>query len=213
MKRRWFVLCLCLLLSLLLCACQDQEQPETASFDGGTWTRLEDRTLNMQEYAYQSEDAYIPADWTLPEGTVGEFTRKEVKGDLLLYGWYQETVMDQGFTVARYDDGTLTPVYTFGAGITVTWQKFFCPDGTKLVFPWKARADIENPSDTPEEWRLRVVDLATGREEDLSLPPTEEPTALLLAKWLDNTTLEVTAAGEDLYENPLQPAWIYALPA
>ena len=58
-----------------------------------------------------------------------------------------------------------------------------------------------------------VVDLATGREEDLSLPPTEEPTALLLAKWLDNTTLEVTAAGEDLYENPLQPAWTYALPA
>ena len=71
MKRRWFMLCLCLLLSLVLCACQDGEQPETTSFDGGTWTRLEDRTLNMQEYAYQSEDTHIPADWTLPAGTVG----------------------------------------------------------------------------------------------------------------------------------------------
>lgn len=211
MKRRWFIVCLCLLLSLFLCACQDGEQPETASFDGGTWTRLEDRTLNMQEYAYQSEDTHIPDDWTLPAGTVGGFTRTEVKGDLLLYGEYQEMVMDQGFTVARYADGTLTPVYTFEAGLTMTWQKFFSPDGTKLVIPWKPQTDLENPSDTA--WQLRIVDLSTGREEDLSLPPTERPTGILFAKWLDETTLEVTAAGDDLYENPLQPAWTYALPA
>ena len=118
MKRTVFLMSLCLVLSLGISACQ-QDQP--ASADGETWVAQEDAVLSLQDYAAAEESQQIPADWTLPEGTVGGSTRVEVKGDLLLYGEYEETVLPEGFTVARYADGTLTPVYNFDDGIAMTW--------------------------------------------------------------------------------------------
>lgn len=152
---------------------------------------LTPETSNLMDYTAEEERTAVPDDWTLPAGTLDAFTRTEVKGDLLLYGPYAETGMEEGFTVARYADGTLTPVYTFQAGMTLTWQQFFSPDGASLAFPWEpvlqTEADIG-------QWKLRVVDLSNGSETDLTLPDWAGHTKeMVCTRWLDDQTLQVSA--------------------
>ena len=154
------------------------------------WT-LTPETPDHMDYTAEEDRTAVPDDWTLPAGTLDAFTRTEVKGDLLLYGPYAETVMAEGFTVARYADGALTPVYTFQEGMTPTWQQFFSPDGTRLAFPWEpvfqSEADIG-------QWKLRVVDLSDGSETDLALPDWPGHTKeMVCTRWLDDQTLQVSA--------------------
>ena len=164
--RHWMALALALFLAVGLCACGVSQPPSIA---GGTWTRLEeppDQDQMWDSYTYSVSGRGVPEDWNLPEGTIGPFTRTEICSDWILYGDYHDMVLLDGFTVSRYTDGTLHPVYTFDEGMTVTWQRFFSPDGTKLVFPWKT--DLGSP-----QWRIRVVDLSTGGETDLDIPEWE----------------------------------------
>ena len=96
-------------------------------------------------------------------------------------------------------------VYTFDEGMTVTWQRFFSPDGTKLVFPWKT--DLGSP-----QWRIRVVDLSTGGETDLDIPEWEGETEVLLVKWQDDTTLQATACQFTSSAAGRMASWTYAVP-
>lgn len=208
MKKGFSVFSLALLLSLALCACggpNDNEPPENAQGDPeGVWSQVTDANWSSQDYGGGKGPEAIPADWTLPQDLdLGENPRIEVSGDLLLYGPSYETAMPEGFTVARYEDGKLTPVYTFDEGLTVTWHQFFSPDGKHIVFPWKVQ------DDQPGGMKIRVVDLTTGVEEDLELPKWEKETDTLFVKWHDDTTLQVSAmsaGGEDWAH------WVYAFP-
>ena len=203
MKKVFAILSLGLLLSLALCACGTEEAPSSGSGEG-IWSQVTDANWTASDYGSGQGVEAIPADWTLPEDLdMGENPRIAVCGDLLLYGPSYETAMLEGFTVARYEAGQLTPIYTFDEGMTVTWQAFFSPDGQHLVFPWKT----EPASQT---WTLRVVDLATGVEEDLEPPQWEKDTDVLFVKWHDETTLQVSAmsAGGTDWAH-----WVYTFPA
>ena len=149
-----------------------------------SWT-LEDYDLDACQNPTQ-----VPEDWTLPQDTeIDKFTRVEVCGDLILYGPYQEMAMTEGFTVVRYADQLLTPVYRFDAGITNSWQNFFSPDGKHIAFPWKIS------DGKPGGWQIRVVDLEGDLEEDVALPQWENEISILFVKWYDDTNLQVTAWG------------------
>lgn len=158
---------------------------------GALWVRTQEAP-GLQDYAAEDALTAIPENWTLPAGTLGDFTRTEVKNDLLLYGESYETVMPEGFSVARYADGGLTPVYTFGDGATVTWQAFFSPDGTQIAFPW---APWEGEQGIQAgDWQVRVVDLGTGEETDLTLPAWEgHSQEMVCVQWIDDHALRVTA--------------------
>ena len=158
---------------------------------GALWVRTQEAP-GLQDYAAEDALTAIPENWTLPAGTLGDFTRTEVKNDLLLYGESYETVMPEGFSVARYADGGLTPVYTFGDGATVTWQAFFSPDGTQIAFPW---APWEGEQGIQAgDWQVRVVDLGTGEETDLTLPAWEgHSQEMVCVQWIDDHALQVTA--------------------
>lgn len=158
---------------------------------GALWVRTLEAP-GLQDYAAGDALTAIPENWTLPAGTLGDFTRTEVKNDLLLYGESYETVMPEGFSVARYADGELTPVYTFGDGATVTWQAFFSPDGTKIAFPWTPWEGEQGIQ--AGDWQVRVVDLGTGEETDLTLPAWEgHSQEMVCVQWLDDHALQVTA--------------------
>lgn len=158
---------------------------------GALWVRTLEAP-GLQDYAAGDALTAIPENWTLPAGTLGDFTRTEVKNDLLLYGESYETVMPEGFSVARYADGELTPVYTFGDGATVTWQAFFSPDGTQIAFPWAPWEGEQGIQ--AEDWQVRVVDLGTGEETDLPLPAWEgHSQEMVCVQWLDDHALQVTA--------------------
>lgn len=213
MKQRIFLLSLSALLLLALCACQEtepkeetNESQEMTSAETG-WTQVEE-PQNLDDYAAGEDRRTIPEDWSLPAGTVGDFTRVEVKGDLLLYGDYQETAMPDGFTVARYADGTLTPVYTFD-GTTVTYQQFFSPDGSNLGFLWPT-AEV---AATQDQWKFRLVDTTTWQEEDIALPPRESGIAFLAVMWVDDNTLKLFSSGEDADGNMMPMVWTYSLTA
>ena len=158
---------------------------------GALWVRTQEAP-GLQDYAAEDALTAIPENWTLPAGTLGDFTWTEVKNDLLLYGESYETVMPEGFSVARYADGELTPVYTFGDGATVTWQAFFSPDGTQIAFPW---APWEGEQGIQAgDWQVRVVDLGTGEETDLTLPAWEgHSQEMVCVQWIDDHALQVTA--------------------
>ena len=158
---------------------------------GALWVRTQEAP-GLQDYAAEDALTAIPENWTLPAGTLGDFTRTEVKNDLLLYGESYETVMPEGFSVARYADGGLTPVYTFGDGATVTWQAFFSPDGTQIAFPW---APWEGEQGIQAgDWQVRVVDLGTGEETDLTLPAWEgHSQEMVCVQWIGDHALQVTA--------------------
>ena len=203
--RHWMALALALFLAVGLCACGVSQPPSIA---GGTWTRLEeppDQDQMWDSYTYSVSGRGVPEDWNLPEGTIGPFTRTEICSDWILYGDYHDMVLLDGFTVSRYTDGTLHPVYTFDEGMTVTWQRFFSPDGTKLVFPWKT--DLGSP-----QWRIRVVDLSTGGETDLDIPEWEGETEVLLVKWQDDTTIQATACQFTSSAAGRMASWTYAVP-
>ena len=158
---------------------------------GALWVRTQEAP-GLQDYAAEDALTAIPENWTLPAGTLGDFTRTEVKNDLLLYGESYETVMPEGFSVARYADGELTPVYTFGDGATVTWQAFFSPDGTQIAFPWTPWEGEQGIQ--AEDWQVRVVDLGTGEETDLTLPAWEgHSQEMVCVQWIDDHALRVTA--------------------
>lgn len=158
---------------------------------GALWVRTQEAP-GLQDYAAEDALTAIPENWTLPAGTLGDFTRTEVKNDLLLYGESYETVMPEGFSVARYADGGLTPVYTFEDGATVTWQAFFSPDGTQIAFPWAPWEGEQGIQ--AEDWQVRVVDLGTGEETDLTLPAWEgHPQEMVCVQWIDDHALQVTA--------------------
>ncbi|MCI6990793.1 MAG: hypothetical protein MR910_05125 [Clostridiales bacterium] len=213
MKQRIFLLSLSALLLLSLCACQEtepkeetNEPQETTSAETG-WTQVEE-PLNLTDYAAGEDRKIIPEDWSLPAGTVRDFTRIEVKGDLLLYGDYQETVMPYGFTVSRYADGTLTPVYTFDEGDVMTYQQFFSPDGSKLGFLWASVLPAKQ-----ENWKVRLVDTTTWQEEDIALPPREGAPTFLAVMWVDDNTLKLGSGGEDADGNMVPMVWTYSLTA
>lgn len=206
MKRTAWLLPLALLLALALGACGRVvgEEASNGETPQGIWSPVTDVNWRAEDYGQGTGLEAIPADWTLPQETdLGENPRIEVSGDLLLYGPSYETAMPEGFTVARYADGTLTPVYTFDQGMTVTWQEFFSPDGKHIVFPWKTEA-------TDGTWKIRVVDLDTGVEEDLEPPAWDQETDTLFVKWMDEANLQVSAmstGGEDWAH------WVYTFPA
>lgn len=217
MKKYHLILLPALLACLLLCACgtQDQETgnpPEkTPGESKGTWTQVTDAEWTMEDYdATTNKDiTQVPEDWNLPQDTeIDKFTRVEVCGDLILYGPYQEIAMMEGFTVSRYADGTLTPIYTFDDGMTIAWQNFFSPDGKHIAFPWKIS------DGKPGGWQIRVVDLEGDLEEDVALPQWENEISILFVKWYDDTNLQVTAWGiEDENISPEETAhWIYTFP-
>ncbi|MCI5499996.1 MAG: hypothetical protein MR419_10815 [Clostridiales bacterium] len=217
MKKYHLILLPALLACLLLCACgtQDQETgnpPEkTPGESKGTWTQVTDAEWTMEDYdATTNKDiTQVPEDWTLPQDVeIDSFTRVEVCGDLILYGPTYETAMMEGFTVARYADGTLTPIYTFDEGMTDSWQSFFSPDGKHIAFPWKIS------DGKPGGWQIRVVDLEGDLEEDVALPQWENEISILFVKWYDDTNLQVTAWGiENGNISPEETAhWIYTFP-
>ena len=217
MKKYHLILLPALLACLLLCACgtQDQETgnpPEkTPGESKGTWTQVTDAEWTIEDYdATTNKDiTQVPEDWTLPQDVeIDSFTRVEVCGDLILYGPAYETAMMEGFTVARYADGTLTPIYTFDEGMTASWQSFFSPDGKHIAFPWKIS------DGKPGGWQIRVVDLEGDLEEDVALPQWENEISILFVKWYDDTNLQVTAWGiENGNISPEETAhWIYTFP-
>ena len=127
----------------------------------------------------------IPENWTLPAGTLGDFTRTEVKNDLLLYGESYETVMPEGFSVARYADGGLTPVYTFGTGPPSPGRHSSAPTARRSpsLGPLGGGTGIQ-----AEDWQVRVVDLGTGEETDLTLPTWEgHSQEMVCVQWIDDT--------------------------
>lgn len=217
MKKYHLILLPALLACLLLCACgtQDQETgnpPEkTPGESKGTWTQVTDAEWTVTDYdvSNNKDITQVPEDWNLPQDVeIDKFTRVEVCGDLILYGPYQEIAMMEGFTVSRYADGTLTPIYTFDDGMTIAWQNFFSPDGKHIAFPWKIS------DGKPGGWQIRVVDLEGDLEEDVALPQWENEISILFVKWYDDTNLQVTAWGiEDENISPEETAhWIYTFP-
>lgn len=200
MKKSICTLTLALALCLGLCACGGN------SFAGGTWTPVEDKEFVLEEYTAAADIQEVPKDWKLPaDVTIGDSTRTEVKNDLLLWGEIVDSNLN-GFKVARYEGAeTLTPVYEFKDGVTVGWQPFFSPDGTKLAFPWQT-----DPAST--DWKLRVVDLETGKDGDLDLPEWDGGRDLLLASWQDDSTLQVTLTSTKIDSENVPGTWTYALP-
>lgn len=217
MKKHHLILLPALLACLLLCACETEGQQagepveKTPGESQGTWTQVTDASWTLEDYDLDAcqNPTQVPEDWTLPQDTeIDKFTRVEVCGDLILYGPYQEMAMTEGFTVVRYADQLLTPVYRFDAGITNSWQNFFSPDGKHIAFPWKIS------DGKPGGWQIRVVDLEGDLEEDVTLPQWENEISILLVKWYDDTNLQVTAWGmEDGNISPEKTAhWIYTFP-
>lgn len=222
MKRNVLALSLALVLALALCACGGSEDGKLA---GGTWTQTEEDMSDLNAFmsSYKAEDMQgpIPADWTLPESfTVGETTRIEVNGDKILYGEFdpEKGVMD-GFTVATYADGELSELYTFKSGVVRSWQRFFSPDGTKLVVAWAKDADAT-------DWNVTLVDLTTGGQSQLELPEMtftvrneetgEEETKtpeFLLPKWQDDSTLVLTGCPKVFTDSVKPITYTYTLPA
>ncbi len=181
MKRILPALMLALVLGLGACTGTAPAAPDV-KLDGGTWTAVADQTFHVDDYAAPAAVRTVPADWVLPEDlTFGENTRIEVCGDYLLYGPYDGSVLN-GFTVVRYDgEGTVTPVYQFTDGVTVTWQ------------------------------HLRVVDLDSGKAEDLTLPEGAGSRDLLLCLW--NRDLTITAVDTNYDDGANKPlTWTYAFP-
>ena len=221
MKRNLLALSLALVLALALCACGGSEDGKLA---GGPWTESPEAIENMASFtdSYRAEDITgpIPADWTLPEGfTVGEKTRVEVCGDQILVGEFNDQGVMEGFTVSTYADGELTTIYEFKSGVVRSWQRFFSPDGTKLVAVWAKDADAP-------EWNVTLVDLTTGGESQLELPEMtftsvnketgEEETKtaeFLLPKWQDDTHLVVTGCPKEFNDDVKPITYVYTLPA
>ena len=213
MKRILPALMLALVLSLGLGACAGTAPAAPdVKLDGGTWTAVADQPFHVDDYAAPAAVRTVPADWVLPEDlTFGENTRIEVCGNYLLYGAYEGSALN-GFTVVRYDgEGTVTPVYQFTDGVTVTWQSFFHPagegdafPGVRLAFPWMA-------APAAETWSLRVVDLDSGKAEDLTLPEGAGSRDLLLCLW--NRDLTITAVDTNYDDGANKPlTWTYAFP-
>ena len=217
MKKHHLILLPALLACLLLCACGTEGQgaggsPEnTPGESKGTWTQVTDAKWTVTDYdaSTNKNPIQVPEDWTLPQDVeINSFTRVEVCGDLILFGSSQGTAMAEGFTVARYDDGTLTPVYTFGEGYIPTGQSFFSPDGKHIAFLW---APFHGE---PGDCRVRVVDLEENVEEDVALPQWEKELSAFHVKWYDDTTLQATTWGsgtEDAGEVEIAH-WIYTFP-
>jgi len=209
MKRRSAFLILALGLVLGLCACGGGGTATPGAADvklaGGTWTETLEYPFNVDDYTASDEIRAIPEDWTLPgDLSIDEKTRTEVCGERLLYGPFDGSTLN-GFTVVNYTgEGQVEEVYQFTDGVTVTWQQFFNVDGTRIAFPWKAAPESE-------AWSLRVVDLASGKAEDLDLPEGAGDRDLLLCAW--NNDLIVTAVNMDYDDGENAPlTWVYAFP-
>lgn len=222
MKQKILALGLALVMALALCACGGSS--EDGKLAGGTWTESTEAIGNMANFtdSYRAEDLKgpIPADWTLPESfAVGDNTRVEISGDKILYGEFSEDGVMSSLTVATYADGELDPIYTFDGGVVRSWQRFFSPDGTKLVLVWAKDASAA-------EWNVTLVDLTTGGESQLELPEMtfttvnqetgEEETKtaeFLLPKWQDDSNLVLTGCPKE-FNDAIQPiTYVYTLPA
>lgn len=218
--RGWLLL-LVLVLCLGLSACGDQAGAGTLA--GGTWTRsneeIQDVPAFMASYVTPDQRGPIPAGWTLPEDFPrGEDTRVEVRGDKILYGPCDEVGGVHGFTVATYADGQLRPIYQFDRGVVRTWQRFFSPDGTKLVAVWAKQAKATH-------WNVTLVDLATGEESRLKLPemtftvydqkthrPKKKSPELILSKWQDDEHLIITGTLSQFSDSSKPISYTYTLP-
>lgn len=197
---------------------QTEEEPQTqetavpeldasafrVQVSNGTWTEVKDADFDLEDYAADEDDGQLPQGWTLPDGVEEDYLRLQVKGDYLLYAQYEETVLPHGLTVARRDGEQWIPVYAFDGGLTHTWQDFFSPDGTKILFPWKTDSQSA-------DWKLRVVDLATGAGVDVDPPEEMTRYQLFCARWYDNAHIQAgildgSGAGES-------QTWLYAFPS
>lgn len=217
MKKHHLILLPALLACLLLCACGTEGQgaggsPEnTPGESQGTWTQVTDAKWTVTDYdvSNNKDITQVPEDWNLPQDVeIDKFTQVEVCGDLILYGPSQGMAMADGFTVSRYADGTLTPIYTFDEGYVPTNQYFFSPDGKHIAFFWKP------PYGEVDDCRVRVVDLEEGVVEDVTLPQWEKVLSAFLVKWYDDTTLQATAWGKETEDaDEVETAhWIYTFP-
>lgn len=224
MKQKRLALSLALVMALALALSACGGSSDDGKLAGGTWTESTETISDMATFiaGYRADDIKgpVPADWTLPEEvTVGENTRIEISGDKILYGEYNDEGLMDGFTVATYADGTLTRTYEFKSGVVRSWQRFFSPDGTKLVAVWAKDAD-------GAAWNVTLVDLTTGGESQLEVPEMtftvrnqetgEEETKtaeFLLPKWQDDSTLVLTGCPKE-FNDEVQPiTYLYTLPA
>lgn len=227
-RKKILALSLVLALALALCACGESgggggaaAQPGPQST--GTWTEQPDGSTDPMEYMTTTLQDEIPAEWTLPEDvTIGSQTRVEVKGDKILYGEVGESGFVENITVAQYADGALNTLYSFDDGVMRSYQRFFSPDGSKIVLAWAPSAE------ETDSWNVTLVDLATGQASKLDLPEmtfpvtvtgengetSEETMApqLLLVKWQDDQNLVVLGSLETYTSTQGPYIWLYTLP-
>ena len=202
---------LVLALTFCLCACSGTAAVKLA---GGTWTEAPDAPFRVDDYTASGEARTVPVDWVLPEDlAIDGKTRTEACGEYLLFGPSDGSALS-GFTVVQYTgEGTVKEVYRFSDGITVTWQPFFSrygddapwqSDGPRIAFPWKSAPESET-------WSLRVVDLVSGKAEDLELPPGAGNRDFLFCAWDDSLTAAAVNMDYDSGDNrPL--TWTYRFP-
>ena len=204
MMKQWrhsVCLLLALGLCLALCACGG-----SSSLTGGTWTPVEDEPFQLEDYMFEDPDPIDTVEDLPPELASADLNVMQILGNMQVNGVQKGQVLEQ-VTVSRIEsNGKMTQVYAFQDGVTVTWHEFFCPDTTKVMFPW--RTDPESI-----DWKLRIVDLTTGEEADIPLPEWDGTTELLLARWLDNTTLQVAQTALSFSDSVNPPGiWTYTLP-
>lgn len=154
-----------------------------------------------------TELAAVTLDGTVTklDADIDAYTMVAVQDGVVAYGGLYETVLPDGVTFARWDgDETLEPVYQFQDGDALSFQQFFSPDGTKAVLPWC-------PQVPSADWTVRLIDLSIGQAQDLTLPAWSEQDAIhvLYARWLDDSTLQITAVTPEEEETV---TWQYALP-
>lgn len=101
---------------------------------------------------------------------------------------YGRTEEEADLTFARWDGAALTPLYQFQDTGVPGFAQCFTPDGALAAFSWNRAA----PS---KDWTVRVVDMKTGKTQDLIPPVWDTASAYirLFVHWTDDETLQVIA--------------------
>jgi hypothetical protein len=101
---------------------------------------------------------------------------------------YGRTEEEADLTFARWDGAALTPLYQFQDTGVPGFARCFTPDGALAAFSWNRAA----PS---KDWTVRVVDMKTGKTQDLIPPVWDTASAYirLFVHWTDDETLQVIA--------------------
>ena len=120
----------------------------------------------------------LDGEETVLENNLEESMLAQVQSNSVEYAPCHSMVLQDGITFTTWDqeNKTLNPVYHFQDGYVMA------------AFAW-------TPPNLPApNWRIRIVDMATGDIRDLD-PPQWEADAeskILFSCWIDNNTLSVT---------------------